>query len=179
MNVRASMVGVLGTLLLANFAAVAEPSGQHFIKEAIEGNLAEVKIGGLAQQKGASEGVKQFGAALAKDHATANDKAKQTAHTLGLKPPGEPGAKQKAMYQELAALSGAQFDRHFIDGMVKDHEVDIAKYEKEANSGSGPAADYAKAILPDLRKHLEMAQRLQEQQRSASAPDARRMKQRT
>jgi hypothetical protein len=60
--------------------------------------------------------------------------------------------------------------------MIKDHQDDIAKYEKEANSGSGPAADYARQVLPDLRKHLQMAQQLQQQMRSASASDQSRMK---
>ncbi len=174
MNVRTSIGGALGALLLASFGWAAEPSPQHFIKESIEGNLAEVKVGGLAQEKGVSQGVKEFGATLAKDHATANDKAKQTARALGVNPPREPGVKQKAMYEELAALSGSQFDQHFIQDMVKDHKEDISKYEKEANSGSGPTADYAKAVLPDLHKHLEMAQRLQQEQRSASAPAASR-----
>jgi putative membrane protein len=176
MSVRTSIVGALGALLVVSFASAAEPPAQHFIKESIEGNLAEVKVGGLAQEKGVNSGVKDFGATLAKDHAAANDKAQQIARTLGVTPPREPDAKQKAVYQELAALSGSQFDQHFIQSMVKDHKEDIAKYEKQANSGSGPAADYAKATLPDLRKHLEMAERLRQEQRAASASAVSRMK---
>jgi putative membrane protein len=176
MSVRTSIVGALGALVVAAFAAAAEPPAAHFIKESIEGNLAEVKVGRLAQEKGVDQGVKEFGATLAKDHASANDKARQTARALGVPPPSEPGLKQKALYQELAALSASQFDPHFIQSMIKDHKEDIAKYEQEANSGSGPAADYAKTILPDLRKHLEMAERLQKQQRTASAPAVSRTK---
>lgn len=162
MNVR---IAVFGAALLIGIWAVplaraADPAPDHFIKEAIQGNLAEVKVGQLAQEKGASEGVKDFGAALSKDHAAANDKAKQVAQSLGVTVPEAPSAKQKTMYQELSALSGQQFDQHFIQGMVKDHKEDIAKYQKEA-AGSGPAADYAKQILPDLRKHLSMAEKLQ------------------
>jgi putative membrane protein len=175
MNVRVSLAVVVGAILVAPLVHAADPTGQHFIKESIEGNLAEVKVGGLAEQKGVDQGVKDFGAMLAKDHATANDKAKQVAQTLGVTPPTEPGLKQKAIYQELSALSGAKFDKQFVHSMVKDHKEDIAKYE-EASSGSGPAADYAKKILPDLRKHLQMAQRLQEQQRTASASDASSLK---
>jgi putative membrane protein len=176
MNVRVSLVAVVSAILVAPLVHAADPSGQHFIKESIEGNLAEVKVGGLAEQKGVDQGVKEFGATLAKDHTTANEKAKQVAQTLGVTPPTDPGLKQKAIYQELSALSGAKFDKQFVHSMVKDHEEDIAKYEKEANSGSGPAAEYAKKILPDLRKHLQMAQRLQEQQRTASASGASSLK---
>ena len=58
---------------------------------------------------------------------------------------------------------------------MKDHKEDIAKYQKEAG-GSGPAADYAKAILPDLRKHLQTAERLERQMRTASASNGTKMK---
>jgi len=170
MNIKSSLITAgAGALLLTSFAFAADQAGQHFLKESVQGNLAEVKVGNLAEQKGASQGVKDFGAMLVKDHAAANDKAQQAAAALGVTPPSQPTAKQKAKYMELSGLSSESFDEHFIKDMVKDHQEDIAKYEKEANSGSGPAADYAKAILPDLRKHLEMAQRLEKEGRTASA----------
>ena len=159
-------------ILCTSLASAADRTTQHFVKESIQGNLAEVKVGNLAQQKGASQGVKEFGAMLVKDHSAANERAQQAAAAVGVSPPSQPTVKQKASYQVLSALSGEKFDRHFIKSMVKDHQEDIAKYEKESNSGSGPAADYAKAILPDLRKHLEMAQRLQQAERTASSSGA-------
>jgi putative membrane protein len=170
MNIKGCLITAsVAALLSASPAPAADSTGEHFIKESIQGNLAEVKSGGLAEQKGNSQGVKDFGATLAKDHAAANDKAKQAAQAMGAAVPDEPNAKQKTMYKEMSALSGEQFDEHFVAGMIKDHKEDIAKYEKEANSGSGPAADYAKQILPDLRKHLQIAERLQKQQKTASA----------
>jgi predicted outer membrane protein len=53
------------SILAAPLALTAEPAPDHFIKDAIEGNLAEVQVGDPAQQKGASQGVKDFGATLA------------------------------------------------------------------------------------------------------------------
>jgi putative membrane protein len=170
MSTRSRLLAVgVSALLSGSLAWAAGQNEQHFVKEAIQGNLAEVDVGNLAQQKGASQGVKDFGAMLAKDHAAANEKAEQAAATLGVTSPSQPSAKQKALYKKLSALSGEQFDRQFIKSMVKDHEEDIAKYEKESNSGTGAAAEYAKAILPDLHKHLETAQHLQQQERTASA----------
>lgn len=172
MGIKSSLIAAgVSAVLSTSLAVAADSSAQDFLKESIQGNLAEVEVGNLAEQKGASQGVKDFGALLAKDHSAANEKAQQAAAAAGVTPPSRPTAKQKAMYMELSALSGEHFDKHFIDGMVKDHQDDIAKYEKEANSGSGPAADYAKAILPDLRKHLKVAQHLQQEARTASASD--------
>lgn len=173
MGMRSSLLGVIA-VLSGTVAFAAAQSDQHFLKESIQGNLAEVDVGNLAQQKGQSQGVKDFGATLAKDHAAANEKAEKAASTLGVSPPSEPSAKQKALYKKLSALSGEQFDKEFVRSMVKDHQEDIAKYEKESNSGSGAAADYAKAILPDLHKHLDMAEHLQHEERSASASSGKK-----
>lgn len=175
MKAKIMVLGALGALLSGALVHADDSSGQHFIKESIEGNLAEVKVGDLAERKGASQEVKDFGAALVKDHGAANEKAQKVAQELGVTPPDAPGIKQKAVYTELSALSGETFDKHFVKAMVKDHQEDIAKYEKEANTGSGPAAAYAKQILPDLHKHLKMAEQLQ-QAHSASASDQSRMK---
>jgi len=152
--------------LLLSFAGTscvwaADTAGDTFIKDAIQGNLAEVKVGQLAQDKGASQGVKDFGAELTKDHEKANRSATQVAQQLNVTAPDAPGLKQKAVYAKLTALSGDRFDREFIKSMVKDHQEDIAKYQKAAQQ-AGPAADYAKATLPKLREHLKMAQDLEQ-----------------
>ena len=170
------MIGKYATAAAALLVTVAGPSlvsaadakGGAFLEDAIEGNLAEVQVGQLAQEKGASQGVKDFGATLAKDHESANQSATRVAQQLNVKVPDAPGLKQKAVYQKLAMLSGDEFDRQFIKSMVKDHKDDIAKYQQEAKLG-GPAADYAKQTLPHLREHLKMAENLQQGEHVASA----------
>jgi predicted outer membrane protein len=165
MNVTRNIVAAaMSALLSVSLAYAVDASGEHFIKESIQTNLAEGKIGDLAEQKAASEAVRDFGAMLASDHALANKTARQAIRELGVTSPKGLSVKQKAMFTELSALSPDKFDRHFIDSMVKDHQEEIAQYEKEANSGSGAAADYAMRILPDLRRHLDIAQRLQQQE---------------
>jgi putative membrane protein len=75
-------------------------------------------------------------------------------------PPTQPNQKQRATYDRLSQLSGAQFDRAFARAMVEDHQNDIREFEKEAKKMNDPAADFAKATLPTLHKHLEQAQAL-------------------
>ena len=149
-------------------AGAAEASGGKFIKEAIQGNLAEVKVGQLAQEKGASQGVKDFGAALVKDHGSANQNATQAAQQMNVTPPAKPNMMQTHVYDKLAKLSGEQFDQQFIKAMLKDHKEDVAKYQRESNQ-SGPAADYAKQTLPTLKAHLKMAEDLAGSEHVATA----------
>ena len=143
----------------SNAAPRAKASDQRFMSEAIQGDLSEVKMGKLAQDKGQGDNVKQFGKMLEQDHSENLQKAQQIADKDGLKAPTEPNAKQQRTYQKLSALSGGKFDAAFARDMVSDHEKDIGKYKKEANSSSD-LADFAKQTLPVLQKHLQAAEAL-------------------
>ncbi|HVS76089.1 MAG TPA: DUF4142 domain-containing protein [Steroidobacteraceae bacterium] len=156
-----SVAAVAAAILSSPLALAANPKPDAFIKEAIAGNLAEIKVGQLAQQKGASEGVRHFGTVLEQDHSKANQNAMQAASSMGVTPPAEPTPKEQAVYQHLASLSGKQFDQAFIKAMVKDHKKDIAKFKKEAKGTNSPATTYAETTLPDLKKHLRLAESLQ------------------
>lgn len=160
--IRYCLVAVIG---LTVTAALAETQGtkaakadEMFIKEAMEGDLAEVNMGKpegadqpsrmeAAQEKAQSEGVKSFGKMLEQDHGEHSQKVQSKAQELGVTPPKEPNATQKAMYDRLSKLSGEKFDDLFVKEMVTDHKKDIGKYEKEANSKS-PLSDFAKETLP-------------------------------
>jgi putative membrane protein len=132
-----------------------------FITQAIQGNLAEISMGKLAQDKGGSDAVKQYGAMLVTDHTAANDKATQAAKTLGVTAPTEPTSEQKQMHDTLAKASGQTFDRDFAREMVQDHQKDVADYKAEADASTKDAASqYAADTLPRLQKHLSDAQTL-------------------
>lgn len=138
---------------------------RRFMTNAIQGDLAEIKMGELAQRKGGSDAAKKFGQMLQQDHSQHLDKAKALAQQSGMVPPTQPDAKQKATYDRLSKLSGAQFDRQFARAMVSDHKEDISKYRKEAGS-KGPLADFAQQTIPTLEKHLQTAENLSSQQSS-------------
>jgi len=151
----------LAAAILSAPLALAGNKADGFMQKAIAGNLAEIKVGQLAQQKGATEGVRQFGTVLEEDHSKANQQAMTAASSMGVTPPAAPTPKQQAEYQKLASLSGTEFDKAFVKAMVKDHKKDIAEYKKEAKGTNSPAASYAQEILPDLHKHLQLAETLE------------------
>jgi putative membrane protein len=151
----------MAAILAAPLALAGNTKADAFMQKAIAGNLAEIKVGQLAQQKGATEGVRHFGSVLEEDHSKANQQAMTAASSMGLTPPAEPSPKQQAEYQHLASLSGSEFDKAFVKAMVKDHKKDIAEYKKESKGTNSPAASYAQQILPDLHKHLQLAESLE------------------
>jgi putative membrane protein len=151
--------GLAVALTFPSAGFTQDKASQKFLTEAIEGNLAEVQMGQLAQKNGSSEGVRSFGQMLEKDHSDANQKAMAAANNLGMTAPNAPNAKQKAAHDRMAKLSGTAFDRAFAKHMIEDHKKDIKDYEKEAKM-SDAAGSYAKEALPTLHKHLETAQSL-------------------
>jgi putative membrane protein len=134
--------------------------------DAVRGDIAEVKLGELAQMKGQSEGVREFGEMLVEAHTKAMKKTTDLAKELNVTPPNQPTAEQTQKHDALARLSGAEFDRQFAAEMVKGHQEEIKKYEEQAELGDSKVAELAEELLPTLEEHLEVAQRLQ------SGPDA-------
>jgi sporulation protein YlmC with PRC-barrel domain/uncharacterized protein (DUF305 family) len=96
---------------------------------------------------------------LVDDHTASNTKATSLAQANGVTPPTEPNAADKRKHDELAPLSGAQFDQEFAKAMVKGHEEAIAKFEAAAK-GNDDVAKFAQDTLPTLQKHLKTAQSL-------------------
>jgi putative membrane protein len=152
--------GLAAAIVLSAPAAWSQDkASQTFIKNAIEGNLAEIQMGELAQKNGSSEGVRSFGQMLQRDHTDANQKAMTVAKDVGVTPPNEPNAKQKAEYDRMSKLTGARFDSEFAKMMVADHKKDISEFQKEAKKND-EAGKFANETLPTLQKHLQTAQSL-------------------
>jgi putative membrane protein len=152
-------IGLIGSLAYATTGWAKDPAGKTFITKAIQGNLAEVQMGQLAQEKSQNGDVKAFGQQLVTDHNDANSKATAIANDLGVTAPEEPSKKQKADYEKLSKLSGDAFDKQFAKHMVMDHKKDIGEYKADSKK-KDPTASYASDTLPTLQKHLEMAQSL-------------------
>ena len=148
----------LMAISIANASAKDKPS-EAFLKKAIEGNFAEVSMGDLAQKNGQSDAVKSFGKMLSTDHAAANQEAMDAAKGMGMNPPSEPNAKQKADYDKMSKMSGAGFDKMFATHMVADHQKDIAEYKK-ASKMKDAAGEYASGQIDTLQKHLDTAKSL-------------------
>ena len=153
-------VSALGLVSAQEVALATDSPDAKFLMDAARGDVAEIKLGQLAQQKGESEGVREFGKMLEEDHSKAGKKTSELAKDLDVIPPAQPSAEQMAKYAELERLSGSEFDHQFAAEMVKGHQEEISKYEKQAQSGNPKVAKLASDTLPTLRHHLEVAQGL-------------------
>jgi putative membrane protein len=131
------------------------------MKEAAQGGMAEVKLGTLAQNKASSEDVKSFGKRMVDDHGKANDELKSLASQKDVTLPADLGSKHKATYDRLSKLSGKEFDRAYMNEMLKDHREDVAEFEKASKSATDPdVKGFASRTLPTLQEHLSEAERI-------------------
>lgn len=140
-------------------AASMAAADKTFAMTAAAGGLAEVALGKLAQQNGSNDQVKQFGSRMVDDHSKANDELKQIASSKGITLPTDVDAKHKSELAKMQKLTGAQFDRAYMDSMVKDHKEDVSEFHKESTAGKdSDIKAFAAKTLPTLQDHLKMAQ---------------------
>jgi putative membrane protein len=138
---------------------LADAGDRKFVEKAASGGMAEVKLGQLAVDKGTSPTVKEFGKRMVDDHGKANDELKAIASKKNFPLPTDVDTEAKATYDKLAKLSGSDFDKAYIDAMVKDHDADVKEFKKEASTG-GVDPDlkaWAQKTLNVIQEHDHMA----------------------
>lgn len=129
-----------------------------FMRKAAEGGMAEVELGKLAQDKASNKDVKQFGEHMVRDHSKANDELKSLAASKNVTIPDAPSLKDKMLYERLSKLSGDQFDKAYMNAMIKDHETDVPEFRKESKiAKDSDVRAFAAKHLPTLEGHLKMA----------------------
>jgi putative membrane protein len=145
-------------------------SDKAFARKAAEGGMAEVKLGQLAQDKGQSEAVKDFGKRMVQDHSQANDQLKQAVSSKNIALPEQLSAKDQATYDQLSKLDGAAFDRAYARDMVEDHRMDIAEFKQEAANGKDESIKgFASQTLPTLEDHLKLARQMMQSVSSSTS----------
>ena len=134
-------------------------SDNHFLANAAQGGYAEVEFGKLAKDKASSSDVKTFADRMVTDHGKANDELKDIASKKNVTWPTALDAKHKMIYDRLSKLSGAAFDRAYMQAMLKDHREDVAAFRTESKMGKDEdVKSFASKTLPTLEDHLKMAQ---------------------
>ncbi|HWY40483.1 MAG TPA: DUF4142 domain-containing protein [Chthoniobacterales bacterium] len=121
-----------------------------FMMNAAKGGMMEVELGKQAAQNAQNADVKKFGNRMVTDHSKANSELMALAKEEGV---ALPGAKSPGKWKS---------DKAYMDDMVKDHQADLAEFQKEAQSGTDPdvkafAAKGAKMVSA----HLKLAEETQ------------------
>jgi putative membrane protein len=142
--------------------SVQSMADQSFVSDAMQGNLAEVQLAQMAQQKSQSQDVKQFAQKLANDHTQMNQKwFDPVARQLNVSEPKSPSKKDKKLMAKLEGLNGDEFDKEYISAMLKDHQDDLKKFKQEADATQDPnLKQIATQGSTVISQHLQLAEQV-------------------
>lgn len=135
---------------------------------AVTANAIDSAAGVLAKQKGTAKGVKDFGQTMATDHGGVNKQAVALATKLGVTPEDNDvsrGLKSgaDANMSNLNGLSGAAFDKAYIDHEVEYHQAVLDALDKTLIPGAQNAElkGLLEKVRPAFVAHLDRAKSVQ------------------
>ena len=95
------------------------------------------------------------------DHEMLISEMKPLAKEMGVKVPTGAPLSDHAKYMELKMKSGTDFDRAYVEAMVKDHHDDLSEFLNEGNKTSDPqlkaAVQKGESVI---RQHTEMIDKI-------------------
>ena len=93
---------------------------------------------------------------MVNDHGRANSELKGLASRKGVELADQLDSVHAGKVDRLSKLEGDQFDKAYIDQMVKDHREDVAAFEKAAKTvNDAELKTFVVKTLPTLRAHLK------------------------
>lgn len=148
-----------GTTGTAGTAADVDKS---WVADQLEDGDREVRLGRLAEEKASHADVRAFGAMMVEHHTMAGTDLKRVADRHGVAAATDDRGENDRDFERLSALSGADFDRAYLDAMIDDHQDAIDEIEDKAgdNDEHADVKGWADKTLPTVRTHLERAKEL-------------------
>lgn len=129
-----------------------------FVMKAAMGGMMEVEGGNMAQQNGANDRVKNFGAMMVRDHSQVNNELKSLVSgriTL----PDSLSKDKRSHLTMMGKMTGKSFDSHYMSMMVSDHKKDVGEFQSASKKlQDSTLKNWATKTLPILQMHLDSAQ---------------------
>jgi putative membrane protein len=149
-----------GAMLAGTVARAQGPSDddKKFLAFAAQGDQNEIAMSQLAEEKATNPDVKAFAHKMVTEHKQMTAGMKPFAEKWGMTPPSGPDADHQKEIDKLNGLSGADFDKRYMDDMVSDHATALDKFTSEAKDTKDMA--FQKAVIEGKTKvaaHKNMA----------------------
>ena len=137
----------------------------------VTANSVDSAAGKLAEKKGATKAVKDFGKTMVTDHGGVNKQAVALVTKLNVTPEDNDTSKQlksggDANLAKLEGLSGKAFDKEYIDHEVAYHQAVLDAIDKTLipNAQNADLKALLVKVRPAIAAHLEMAKKIQSTQ---------------
>ncbi|WP_374562698.1 DUF4142 domain-containing protein [Ideonella sp.] len=134
---------------------------QKFVRTAAADGLLEVELSRLAQARASGGEIKRLAERLVQNHGQLNAGLQGIAAARGVAWPSHLGRERQAVLDQLARLTGDEFDQAYGKQLVADHQRAVASFDQQALTGrDAELKAWASAALPMLREHLQAARAL-------------------
>jgi putative membrane protein len=148
--------------VVAGATPAGPPSTETLIMGVTLTDMYQVQAGKIAQAKGQSPGVKDFGKLMVTDHTAMSDQMKHLFVATKEKIPTELGPRGKRMIAALNAAGPADFDKLYLDQQEAAQKAELSLLQDYA--GAGESADIKPAAanaVPKVQGHLAKIKELQ------------------
>ena len=133
-----------------------------FLVKAANGGMTEVQLGELAESKGKDAKVKDFAAMMVHDHSAANEKVKGIAAQRNVTLPTAISDENKSKFDDLSKKSGSDFDKAYMNAMVKDHQSTLDMFQSAADKVKDTdVKTFINNTIPTVKNHLDSAKAIQ------------------
>ena len=157
-------IGAIAATAAAGLFAASQSNANQsaertFADELARGNVAEIQLGQLAQQKASNPIVKDFAARMVADHTALNNDLKTWAQKHNVSLSTNLSAVQTQERNKLQNLSGQAFDKEYISDMLRDHQQDIQNVQQIALTTQNPMVKrLSEQNLPVIENHIRIAE---------------------
>ena len=139
-------------------SSTTDRAASRFIKDAARDNEMEISLAQVGAQKAENTDLKSFCQKLQQDHTQANQELQPLAQKYGVTIEQTRSSEREANKFEKET-SGAKFDQKLATELLKNHQKDIAKFEKASSQvQETDVKQYIDNMLPKLREHFQHAE---------------------
>jgi putative membrane protein len=163
---RAAVIGLLLGTAAGSTQAVAQQavaqkgtlaSDSSFIQMAASLGLLQERLGKMAQEKGSTPAVRDFGKRMVADYSKVNEELAAAAKQAAYPAPVLLRQHQQVL-QRFLSTGGSSFDKKYMAEMVNDHGDAARLYEQESKAGRVASLKaLASKLLPSVQQHLQLA----------------------
>ena len=142
-------------------ATLGANSTDAFVSNASQSDMYEIQAGQMAQQKGQSAAVKDFGKMMVTHHTAMMNEMKPLVTAAGKAPAAELDQRRKGLLDNLTSAAPADFDKVYLAQQEAAHEEALTLMRGYADNGddAGLKAGAAKAV-PRVEEHLAKVKQL-------------------
>ncbi|WP_316818612.1 DUF4142 domain-containing protein [Pedobacter nyackensis] len=126
-----------------------------FMTEAATEGMMKLELAKIAVQKATNPRIQKYAKMVVKDHEKIGERLKKLAEDKKITLPTTLPQADLNHLDELRKMPANDFEKHFVDMMVKGHKKILDLYKAATTSGDTPLERFARSNLSKLEAHYK------------------------